>query len=446
MRVRFGCCAYSYYLEPPRTIAKLSPNVAVMICFARAHGVSPEYRQFVEEWKRKAATLYRWEYYLYGLTDRTVQGLPMLFSADIAEDLRFLKGRSAGEMIEAESWRARSEDARKMHYPGMTHLNLYLTGKLLWNANLDVNALLEEYYETFYGPARAPMKAFWTLAERLWQDKRAPGASGLLGVFTAARIEELDALLRQAADLCVAASPERRRVELLRAELAPARERARNVRVGTRIEAAVPRVAVAPVLDGALDDAAWTQAARLDFVGMTGEPPPYRTTGWLAWDAENLYLAFRNEEPNPAGMRYLATERDGRTKPYIWDDDAMEVMINTQPVQKERYFQFIVNARGTLWDGLRGSPEFGPDTYRWDSGFEARTRVGDQDWTVEIRIPLRDLGVTAPAGKRLSANFYRDRALPANAMQYMYWSPTLVFNHHRPERFGFITLTPPGAR
>jgi hypothetical protein len=224
------------------------------------------------------------------------------------------------------------------------------------------------------------------------------------------------------------------------AELSPVKERARNVRVSTRISAGVPRVAVPPVIDGVLDDGAWKQATRIDFVGMAGEPAPLRTDGWLAWDEANLYLAFRNEEPNPAGMRCLATERDGLTKPYIWDDDAMEIILNPHPVQDKQFYQFIVNARGTLWDGSKGSPEFGPDMHRWNSGFEAKTHVGDKDWGVEIRIPLKDLGVTAPAGQRFSANFYRDRALPGDVMQYTYWSPTLVFNHHRAERFGFITF------
>lgn len=436
-----GCCAYAHYLDPPATIEKLSPNVAVMIAAGpRAGRMTDEYRDFVEAWSRKADTLYRWEYYLYGLNDRTVQGLPMLFSANIAEDLRLLKGKSGGELIEAESWRARTDDTYKMHYPGMTHLNLYLTGKLLWDAEADVDALLEDYYSRFYGPAREPMRAFWTLAERLWTERTAEGAPQLFGVYTEARIDELLSHLNQAAVSCAPESPERRRVELLLSELSPVKDRVRNVRVSTRVSVGVPHVPVPPVIDGVLDDEAWRQAARIDFVGMTGEPAEHGTDGFLAWDEQHLYLAFVNAEPNPAGIRALATERDGRTRPYIWDDDAVEIIINVHPVQDKQYYQFIVNARGTLWDGFWGSDEFGPDHYMWDSGFEAATRVGENEWVAEIRIPLQDLGVTEPEGKRFSANFYRNRALEGQAMQYSYWSPTLVFNHHRPERFGFITL------
>lgn len=437
-----GCCAYSYYLDPPASIETFSPNVAVMIATApRAGGMTDKYRQFVAAWSEKAAVLYRWEYYLYGLTDRTVQGLPMLFSANISEDLRLLKGKSAGEMIEAESWRARSDDARKMHYPGMTHLNLYITARLLWDADLDVDALLEDYYARFYGPAREPMKAFWTLAERLWREKSAEGAPQLFEVYSEARIDELLSHLGRAAELCDPDSPERRRVELLVSELSPVKDRVRNVRVIGQIRAGVPYVGVPPVIDGVVDDEAWQRATQIDFVGLTGEPADPATDGWLAWDDGHLYLAFRCREPHPAGMRYLATERDGRTRPYIWDDDSIEVFINPYPVQDKMYYQFIVNARGTVWDQLAGSAQFGRDGYRWNSRCDAKARVGEAEWVLEISIPFEDLEVTRREGTVLSVNFYRNRVAPAgDAMQYSCWSPTLVFNHHRLERFGFITL------
>lgn len=437
-----GCCAYSYYLDPPATIDEFSPNVAVMIATApRARRITREYREFVDAWSEKATVLYRWEYYLYGLNDRTVQGLPMLFSANIAEDLRLLKGRSAGEMIEAESWRARTDDERRMHYPGMTHLNLYLTGKLLWDADEDVNALLEEYYEAFYGPGREPMKAFWALAERLWRQKSAEDAPELFEVYSEARIDRMLSHLHEARRLCPPGSPERARVQLLLSELSPVKERVRNTRVIGQIDAGVPRVDGPPAIDGVLDDEAWQRATRIDFVGLTGEPAEPGTDGLLAWDDEHLYLAFSCGEPDTATMRYLATERDGRTQPYIWDDDSIEVFINPYPVQDRMYYQFIVNARGTVWDQFAGSEEFGRDGYLWNSRFEATARVGEAEWVVEMSIPFDDLGVECREGTTLSVNFYRNRVTPAgDAMEYSCWSPTLVFNHHRLERFGFITL------
>ena len=49
-----------------------------------------------------------------------------------------------------------------------TFLNLHLRGQLLWNPDADLDALLSEFYPTFYGPAAAPMRGFWEAIFRAW--------------------------------------------------------------------------------------------------------------------------------------------------------------------------------------------------------------------------------------------------------------------------------------
>ena len=45
-------------------------------------------------------------------------------------------------------------------------LNFYVGAKLAWDASLDVDALLAEYYRRFYGRAEAPMRRYW----ECWED------------------------------------------------------------------------------------------------------------------------------------------------------------------------------------------------------------------------------------------------------------------------------------
>jgi len=45
-------------------------------------------------------------------------------------------------------------------------LNIYMLGKCLWNANTDVEALLDEHYRLFYGTAAKPVKAFYDAVEQ----------------------------------------------------------------------------------------------------------------------------------------------------------------------------------------------------------------------------------------------------------------------------------------
>ncbi len=42
-----------------------------------------------------------------------------------------------------------------MARPWISHLMLYLHSKLCWNRDLDIRATMDEYFELFYGPARA---------------------------------------------------------------------------------------------------------------------------------------------------------------------------------------------------------------------------------------------------------------------------------------------------
>ena len=51
-----------------------------------------------------------------------------------------------------------------------TGTNLYLRGRLMWNPDEDVDALLEDFYTRFFGPAREPMRAYWSAIFDAWRD------------------------------------------------------------------------------------------------------------------------------------------------------------------------------------------------------------------------------------------------------------------------------------
>mgnify|MGYP002623757783 FL=1 len=51
-----------------------------------------------------------------------------------------------------------------------TFLNLHLRARLLWNPDIDVDALLEDFYPRFYGPAAEPMRDYWSAIYQAWQD------------------------------------------------------------------------------------------------------------------------------------------------------------------------------------------------------------------------------------------------------------------------------------
>ena len=50
-----------------------------------------------------------------------------------------------------------------------TFLNLYLRARLLWNPDIDVDGLLNEFYTSFYGPAAKPMAEYWNAIFKAWE-------------------------------------------------------------------------------------------------------------------------------------------------------------------------------------------------------------------------------------------------------------------------------------
>lgn len=52
----------------------------------------------------------------------------------------------------------------------------WLTGQLLWDPFLDVEVLLEDFYEHYYGPAAEPMKRFFERCEQIWLAQPGPAS------------------------------------------------------------------------------------------------------------------------------------------------------------------------------------------------------------------------------------------------------------------------------
>jgi hypothetical protein len=87
----------------------------------------------------------------------------------------------------------------------------------------------------------------------------------------------------------------------------------------TQGEYRVPRAAVAPKIDGVLDDAAWAQAAPMptgqwkSYNPNRGDDMPevYKTEVRIAYDDRNVYFAFHCFDNEPDKIRTNVVKRDG---------------------------------------------------------------------------------------------------------------------------------------
>jgi hypothetical protein len=437
-----GTIAYEGYLDPPDAIARLHPGVAVMVCQTRGSFPNPESgrvaRDLIQRWHAKTDQIYLWEYYRYNLPP--FPWCPTAYPHAIAADLRSLKGISRGEFIESESWQPGGES--RLHYPAMQHLNLYVTGKCLWDANLDLEALLADYVTRFYGPAAEPMDAFWKRAEALHNAR--PEADPVVK-YPCADLDALLELLERAFALTAADSPESRRVELVRADVRTLRDTLGAPLVRELPTLSSPLAAEPVQVDGDLGDPAWQNSLPQGFVLKSGEAAPYRSLLVSTHDTTHLYLGIVNIEPQ---LEKLAAHAPaGSLDANVWDDDCIEVFIAPDAAQPARAYQVVVNPVGAVWDGAYGQPEPGPGLFGCQPAWRCvglRVAVGRTTgrWTVELAIPWTALGLAGERlPERLALNAYRCRRCGAEPALSA-WSPPLQEAHYTPARFGTLRLTP----
>lgn len=238
----------------------------------------------------------------------------------------------------------------------------------------------------------------------------------------------------------------------------------------------------APIrIDGKLDEPVWAHALQsprfIDII--TGEPTQHDTRVQVVWDQENLYLAYRVEEP------LVRAKYTNRNDPIYYDND-IEFFI----AGRDAYYEFELNAFNTTYEvffiwseayergGFAASPEFSREKLKPFNGVGLTThprggRLGhfdwsfpgmrtavhvdgtlnqDQDrdrgWTVELAFPWRGLEWLAKAEQRSLPpkegdvwamdfsrfNTYKE-APPAKDSGGWVWTRHGIWDSHIPECF-----------
>lgn len=192
----------------------------------------------------------------------------------------------------------------------------------------------------------------------------------------------------------------------------------------------VPHAAAAPQLDGKLGDAAWTDAPVCS--GFTWynrqELLAVQTTVRWVYTDDALYLGVWCDEPNVKELHPTQVPRDAHQ---VFSTEAIEVFLDPQHNHAD-YYQLAVNAAGSLFDSRGQEPS-------WNSGAEAAAVVGEQGWSLELKLPFKSFGIAPHDGLALGANVCRDRTLKAR--EWSNWSQTKA-NFHDPERFAHLVLSP----
>ena len=143
------------------------------------------------------------------------------------------------------------------------------------------------------------------------------------------------------------------------------------------------------VLDGKLDEAAWSAAGTV--TGLTqqdpepGRPTPFdHTTVSVLADGDTLYFGIVCPDPAPAKIAVHTLQRDGD----LDGDDSIALVLDTFRDGRTGYL-FRVNAGGARQDGLISGSE--DVSYDWDGLWDARVRRTAEGWTAEIEVSAASL-------------------------------------------------------
>lgn len=438
-----GCFAYEKYNSPPKNIARMEPNVVVMICKLRRKFPDKEYEDYVKElvtqWKTKTDHIYNWEYYCDVLFNGGWRGYPVFYPNNVQKDLQFLRGKSAGEMIEAESWtpdQAGDPKNTVINYPGLQHPLLYFTSQLLWDPEEDLVARVDEYYRDFYGPAHKEMRSFWETAEEAWMTKRDLIPTS---VYNRETIQKMLGLLDAGIEATQEDSVYRKRIDLIKNEFAPAAIRSSRLSNLQKPSVIVSKVKETRPVSVESMNPIWEQGIPvLPFMDSSYDKPVPPTHLRLAWTEKGLKILLVCYEPHMGKIVSSASDRS-KPDPAMWNDDSVEIFLRSDSDLK-RTFHFAVNSEGAVYDS-KNSTEFWQEADPgWNGRAEVAVRKEPKRWIAEISIPWSDLDIQRPQeGMKWTANFYRSRYAKGEREEFS-WAPMTKGMYFAPEDFGEIIL------
>lgn len=184
-----------------------------------------------------------------------------------------------------------------------------------------------------------------------------------------------------------------------------------------------------PVIDGKLDDPAWSNipSIKVYLSKNDGEPCGVAAAAQICYDKDYIYIGVRCEEPLAAEIKDTCRIHNGP----VWNENELEFFFDTGNCQKN-FKQILVNSLGTVAELESVNGQNNP---KWESGAQVTVAKEANAWTMEMRVPFSTLcGAIPRPGAIWGFNICRVRTT-VKPSEYSCWSPTFG-GFGKPERFG----------
>ena len=206
------------------------------------------------------------------------------------------------------------------------------------------------------------------------------------------------------------------------------------------------RIETPPKIDGKLDDVCWQNSAKtgelIQFEPQRGEPATQPITIYLAYDANNLYVAFECFKTDMNNLAANLTRRDS----FFFSDDHVEVLIDTF-LDGRNCYAFALNPLGTQTDrrlinegtNRRTGQSMIGTAISWDCDWQGQAAIGTDSWTAEFAIPFAELRFSKEMETATwGINFWRNDESPAEEQT---WAD-LGERQYAVSEFGHLTDLP----
>lgn len=188
-------------------------------------------------------------------------------------------------------------------------------------------------------------------------------------------------------------------------------------------------------LDGVLDEIAWSPApVASGFIQnepREGQAATFDTDVRVLYDDDALYVGVFAHDTSPADLVVSDLKKDFNTAA----GDAFLVVVDTFSDQRNG-FEFATNPAGAKWDAQMAN-EGRESNANWDGIWDVRTRVREDGWVAEFRIPLKTLKFARQTPQSWGLNFQRRlRRLNEDS----YWAPLpRIYNLERVSLAGTLS-------
>lgn len=183
---------------------------------------------------------------------------------------------------------------------------------------------------------------------------------------------------------------------------------AQDVTHGLSVRAGRIAEALAPTIDGRLDEGIWNSVEPSSTFTQQypndGAPASERTELRILFDRQNVYVGIVCFDSDPSQIMVTQSRRDGDLN----DGDSIQIVFDTFNDQQNG-FVFGTNPMGIEYDGQLAAEGGAGNSFNanWDADWAVRSSITARGWETEIAIPLKTLRYRTGSDQSWGVNVMR---------------------------------------